>query len=140
MPRIRVLLIDDNLEFLDVATTLLEGHDFEIVAKAENGEDGLKAALSLQPDVIVLDISMPRMNGFEVARRLRHHKQRAGIVLLTFHEDVDYVRAGRAVGAIGYVIKRQMATDLPSAVRCVHAGRTFISAPLHLPEDDDVHP
>lgn len=130
MPRIRVLLIDDNLEFLDVATTLLEGHDFEIVEKALNGEEGLKAAISLQPDVVVLDISMPHMNGFEVARRLRQQKNRAGIVLLTFHEDVDYVHAARSVGALGYVIKRRMATDLPLAVRCVNAGHAFVSPPL----------
>jgi DNA-binding NarL/FixJ family response regulator len=130
MQRIRVLLIDDNVEFLDVATTLLEGHDFEIVEKALNGEEGLKAALSLQPDVVVLDISMPHMNGFEVARRLRQQKHRAGIVLLTFHEDVDYVHAARSVGALGYVIKRRMATDLPQAVRCVSAGRAFVSPPL----------
>jgi len=130
MQRIRVLLIDDNLEFLDVATTLLEGHDFEIVEKAVSGEEGLSAALNLQPDVIVLDISMPHMNGFEVARRLRQLKHRAGIVLLTFHEDVDYVHAARSVGALGYVIKRRMATDLPPAVRCVHAGRSFVSPPL----------
>jgi len=130
MQRIRVLLIDDNVEFLDVATSLLEGHDFEIVEKAINGEDGLKAALTLQPDVVVLDISMPHMNGFEVVRRLRQHKHRAGIVLLTFHEDVDYVHAARSVGALGYVIKRRMATDLPPAVRCVHAGRPFVSPPL----------
>ena len=130
MQRIRVLLIDDNLEFLDVATTLLEGHDFEIVEKALNGEEGLKAALSLQPDVVVLDISMPHMSGFEVARRLRQQKNRAGIVLLTFHEDVDYVHAARSVGALGYVIKRRMATDLPLAVRCVNAGHAFVSPPL----------
>ena len=130
MQRIRVLLIDDNLEFLDVATTLLEAHGFEIVDKAANGEDGLRSALSLQPDVVVLDVSMPDMNGFEVARRLRQQKHRAGIVLLTFHEDVDYVYAARSVGVLGYVIKRRMATDLPQAVGCVHAGRPFTSPPL----------
>jgi DNA-binding NarL/FixJ family response regulator len=130
MQRTRVLLIDDNLEFLDVATTLLEGHDFEIVEKALDGEEGLKAALRLQPDVVVLDVSMPHMNGFEVARRLRQQKHPAAIVLLTFHEDVDYVHAARAVGALGYVIKRRMATDLPQAVRCVNAGRAFVSPPL----------
>jgi DNA-binding NarL/FixJ family response regulator len=131
MQRIRVLLVDDNLEFLDIAGSLLEGHDYEIVGKAENGEDGLKAAIRLQPDVVVLDVSMPGLNGFEVARRLRQqHKSGAGIVLLTFHEDVDYLRAARALGVQGYVIKRRMATDLPIAVRDAVVGRPFASPPL----------
>jgi DNA-binding NarL/FixJ family response regulator len=130
MQRIRVLLVDDNVEFLDVAASLLESHDYEIVGKAENGEEGLTAALGLQPDVVVLDVSMPSLNGFEVARRLQQHKHRAGIVLLTFHEDIDYWRAARALGVLGYVIKRRMATDLPIAVREALAGRPYASPPL----------
>jgi DNA-binding NarL/FixJ family response regulator len=130
MQRIRVLLVDDNLEFLDLAASLLEGHEYEIAGKAENGEEGLNAAIRLQPDVVVLDVSMPGLNGFEVARRLRQQKSGAGIVLLTFHEDVDYLRAARAIGVQGYVIKRRMATDLPIAVREAVAGRPYASPPL----------
>jgi DNA-binding NarL/FixJ family response regulator len=130
MQQIRVLLVDDNLEFLDVAASLLESHGYEIAGKAEDGEKGLTAALDLRPDVVVLDVSMPSLNGFEVARRLRQHKHPAGIVLLTFHEDVDYWRAARALGVLGYVIKRRMATDLPIAVREALAGRPYASPPL----------
>jgi DNA-binding NarL/FixJ family response regulator len=130
MQRIRVLLVDDNLEFLEIAGTLLEGHDCEIVGKAENGEQALRQTAALHPDVVVLDVSMPGLSGFEVAKRLRQNKTRSAIVLLTFHEDVDYVRAARAIGVLGYVIKRRMATDLPIAVREAIAGRTFASPPL----------
>ena len=130
MHRIRVLLVDDNLEFLDVAATLLEGQDCEIIGKAENGEQALRDTASLNPDVLVLDVSMPGVSGFEVARRLQKNKTRSAIVLLTFHEDLDYVRAAQALGVLGYVIKRRMATDLPIAVREAAAGRLFTSPPL----------
>ena len=135
MHRSRVLLVDDNLEFLEIAATLLEGHNCEIVGKALNGEEGLKATITLDPDVVVLDISMPCLNGFEVAARLRQHKHRAAVVLLTFHEDVEFVRAARALGVLGYAIKRRMASDLPAAVSEVLAGRAFVSPPLELVDE-----
>jgi len=134
MHRSRVLLVDDNLEFLEVAATLLEGNNYEIVGKALDGEEGLAATLTLNPDVVVLDVSMPRLNGFEVAARLRQQKHRAAVVLLTFHEDVEFVRAARSLGVLGYVIKRRMASDLAVAVSEVLAGRAFISPPLNLDE------
>jgi DNA-binding NarL/FixJ family response regulator len=135
MHRSRVLLVDDNLEFLEIAATLLEGNNYEIVGKALNGEEGLKATLSLDPDVVVLDISMPSLNGFEVATRLRQHKHRAAVVLLTFHEDVEFARAARSIGVLGYVIKRRMASDLPAAVSAALAGRAFISPPLEFEDE-----
>jgi len=135
MHRARVLLVDDNLEFLDIAAALLEANHFEVVNKSCDGEEGLNAALRLDPDVVVLDISMPLLNGFEVARRLRRQKHRAAIVLLTFHEDVEFVRAARSLGILGYVIKRRMASDLPAAVSTVLAGRVFLSPPLTLNDE-----
>lgn len=135
MHRSRVLLVDDNPEFLEIAATLLEGHHYAIVGKALDGEAGLKAALSLNPEVIVLDISMPHLNGFEVASRLRQQKHGAAVVLLTFHEDVEFVRAARAIGVRGYVIKRRMFSDLPAAVSEVLAGGTFVSPPLQLDDE-----
>jgi DNA-binding NarL/FixJ family response regulator len=129
MHRSRVLLVDDNPEFIETAARLLDG-TYEIVGRAQNGEDGVKAALALLPDVIVLDISMPDINGFEVASRLRQRKNQARIVLLTVHEDIDFVRAARAIGVLGYVIKRRIAIDLPTAVHEVLEGRPFSSPPL----------
>jgi DNA-binding NarL/FixJ family response regulator len=135
MHRARVLLVDDNLEFLDIAAALLEANHFEVVNRARNGEEGLNAVLRLDPDVVVLDISMPLLNGFEVARRLRQQKHRAALVLLTFHEDVEFVRAARSLGVLGYVIKRRMASDLPTAVSTVLAGQVFLSPPLALNDE-----
>ena len=132
MHRLRVLLVDDNPEFLEIAATVLEGHHYEVVGKALDGEAGLRATLSLNPDVVVLDISMPNLNGYQVASRLRDHNHPAAVVLLTFHEDVEFVRAARAIGVRGYVIKRRMASDLPAAVAEVLAGRAFVSPPLEL--------
>lgn len=130
MHRIRVLLVDDNLEFLDIAATLLEAHNCEIIGKAENGEQALRDTAALHPDVVVLDVSMPGLSGFDVARRLQKTNTPSALILLTFHEDVDYVRAARALGVLGYVIKRRMATDLPIAVHEAAAGRLFTSPPL----------
>src|SRR5215510_3575849 len=135
MHRARVLLVDDNREFLDIAAALLEANNFEVVNRACNGEEGLNATLRLDPDVVVLDISMPLLNGFEVARRLRQEKHRAALVLLTFHEDVEFVRAARSLGVLGYVIKRRMASDLLMAVSTVLAGQVFLSPPLGLNDE-----
>lgn len=135
MHQARVLLVDDNPEFLEIAATMLEGHNYTVVGKSLDGEAGLQAALRLNPDVVVLDISMPKLNGFEVAKRLRHHQHCAAVVLLTFHEDVEFVRAARAIGVRGYVIKRRMASDLPAAVAEVLAGRMFVSPPLGLDDE-----
>jgi DNA-binding NarL/FixJ family response regulator len=128
-------LVDDNLEFRNIAAALLEANNFEVVNRACNGEEGLNAALRLDPDVVVLDISMPLLNGFEVARRLRQQKHRAALVLLTFHEDVEFVRAAQSLGVLGYVIKRRMASDLPMAVSTVLGGRMFLSPPLALNDE-----
>jgi len=78
---------------------------------------------------------MPNLNGYQVATRLRDHRHRAAVVLLTFHEDVEFVRAARAIGVRGYVIKRRMASDLPTAVAEVLAGRAFVSPPLDLDDE-----
>ena len=85
------------------------------------------AAATLQPDVIVLDISMPGMSGLEVAARLRSAESRAAIVFLTVHNDFEVVDAALAAGASGYVIKSRLASDLVLAVRAARARRTFVS-------------
>lgn len=124
--RARVLLVDDNEGMLARAASALSP-DCEIVGSLKSGQAALKAAVAVQPDVIVMDISMPGMNGLEVAASLRAAGSTAALVFLTVHDEEDFITAARAVGAIGYVVKPRLASDLSVAVREALAGRPFVS-------------
>ena len=125
----KVLLVDDNEVTLARAKSVLSGRCV-VVGTACNGHAALEAAATLNPDVVVLDISMPGMNGFEVAKRLRAAGSTAQLVFLTVHEEEELILAARNVGAIGYVVKSRLALDLEVGVREAHAGRPFQS-PAH---------
>jgi DNA-binding NarL/FixJ family response regulator len=129
---VRVLLADDHQQFLAVAEQLLEP-EFEVVKTVGDGKALLVEAAKLAPDVIVLDISMPNLNGLEAARKLKAAGSTAKIVFLTVHEDVDYVRGALATGAQGYVIKTRLASDLLVALREVLASRSFVSPTISPP-------
>ena len=122
----RVLLVDDNQALLDRAAATLSG-GCEIVGTAMDGPAALAAAERLSPDVIVLDISLPGMSGFEVADRLRLRGSTAAIVFLTMDDDQEVVKASHAVGGSGYVMKTWLPWDLPHAVAEARAGRRFVS-------------
>jgi len=128
---VRVLLADDHPSFLAVAKRLLEP-EFEVVKTVRNGEALIDEAAKLTPDVIVLDISMPKLNGIEAARQLKAAGSTAKIVFLTVHEDLDYVRGALAAGAHGYVIKPRLASDLLPALREVLASGRFVSPTISL--------
>ena len=98
-----------------------------IVGAVKDGPAALTPR-SLQPDVIVLDIGMAGMNGFEVAARLRESGSTAEVVFFTVHDDEEFIAAARAVGGIGYVVKPRLAADLLPAVREAKAHRPFVSA------------
>ncbi len=126
LERFRVLLADDHIEFLRVTVCLLEP-EFEVVGTVGDGQTLLDETARQEPDLLVLDISMPVLNGIEATRRLKAVGSRAKIVFLTVHEDPDYVCAALAAGAHGYVVKSRLACDLPLALREVLAGRSFVS-------------
>jgi DNA-binding NarL/FixJ family response regulator len=123
----RVLLADDLPEILEMVTYLLRD-DFDIVGYAQDGEEAIKAAATLNPDLFVLDIEMPFRNGIEVAAHLRDSGCRAKVIFLTVHDDSDYVEAAWSVGALGYVLKSRIASDLLPAVREALKGHRFISS------------
>jgi DNA-binding NarL/FixJ family response regulator len=125
--RARILLADDHGKMRDRVKRLLE-REFEVVDSVENGLALLEAAAELEPDVCLLDISMPVLNGIETATRLKQSGSTAKIVFLTIHEDPDFVRAALKTGASGYVVKRRMVSDLRPAIREALAGRTFVSS------------
>ena len=122
----RVLLADDMPEMVKSLTQLLR-RDFDVVGYAENGEEAIEAMAHLNPDLLVLDISMPVLNGIQVASLLRESGSSVKLVFLTIHEDPDYIEAAFSVGASGYVFKSRVATDLIPAVEGVLRGRKFTS-------------
>ncbi len=122
MDRIRVLLADDHEAMLDRVARLL-APEFNVVGTATDGQQALDAVRELKPDVLVLDISMPVMNGIETARRLKEAGSETRIVFLTVHDDPDYAREALDVGALGYVIKQRLASDLVAAIKKAPADR-----------------
>ena len=129
MVKARVLLADDTPQVLQVATRILTPI-FEIIHMVGDGKDLFDSAMKLQPDVIVCDISMPVLNGIEAANKLKVSGYRSRIVFLTVHSDPDFVRACLDSGALGYVVKSRIATELVTAIQEALAGRTFVSPPL----------
>ena len=124
--RMRVVLADDNGAILEHAARLL-ANDFDVVGTFEDGESILASFEEIRPDVVVLDISMPNMNGIEVARRLFELGHQPKIVFLTVHEEKEFVCAAFGVGGAGYVVKSRLDSDLPHALNAVLAGRIYVS-------------
>jgi DNA-binding NarL/FixJ family response regulator len=124
--RARVLLVDDNRMLLTRASALLSP-TCDVVGTATTGVAAIDAASTLRPDVIVLDISMPGMTGFEVAYRLRECASEAAVVFLTVHDDEVLIAAAKAAGVLGYVAKTRLVTDLAFAVSEAREGRAFVS-------------
>lgn len=126
MVRARILLADDHKDVREKVMQQLEP-EFEVVGAVEDGNALLEAASRMKPDVCVVDISMPIMSGIEAVSQMRASGSGVKIVFLTVHEDPDFVRAALETGALGYVVKSRVATDLSPAVRAALAGRLFIS-------------
>jgi two-component system response regulator DegU len=122
----RVLLVDDNETMLNRAAAALK-YCCLVVGSVQDSRKAIKAALTLKPDVIVLDISMPGMSGLEIASRLREAGSTAALVFLTVHDEEDFILAAKAAGAIGYVVKPRLGSDLTVAVQEARAGRPFVS-------------
>lgn len=127
--RARVLLADDHAPLLAQVAGLLQGR-YDVVGSASDGVELLDAAARLAPEVIVLDIAMPGLDGFEAARRLRAAGCRSRLVFLTVWEDPDYVREAVALGADAYVVKSRLVADLLPAVAAALDGQTFLSPPI----------
>jgi DNA-binding NarL/FixJ family response regulator len=123
----RVLLADDHRGMLTEIRLQLD-EAFEVIGAVEDGQQAVDAVLNLDPDVVVLDIEMPVMNGFQVAARLRGCRTK--IVILTTYEDRDFIDTAFSSGAKGYVTKRNLARDLVMAIHEVLRGNTFVSPSL----------
>lgn len=125
---IRVLLADDHRVVRDGLRRLVEGAgDMEVVAEAADGREALRKARETAPDVAVVDISMPGLDGLEVIREMHSSAPKLPILVLTMHEEEQYVVRAIGAGAMGYITKRSAAEQLLTAIRKVHAGGRYLS-------------
>jgi DNA-binding NarL/FixJ family response regulator len=131
MGKLRVLLADDHAAMLDGVRAVL-GEEFDVVGAVNNGRDALMEVRRLDPDVLVLDISMPGLNGLQIAQELKSTKNRTKVVFLTVHKDPDFVAAAFKAGTSAYVIKSNVTTDLVPAIRDSMEGRRYISQAISL--------
>jgi DNA-binding NarL/FixJ family response regulator len=125
--RIRVLLADDHKDMLEYVASFLSADFCDVVAAVSDGQAALDAAARLLPDVVVLDISMPVLNGIQAAKRLRMTSPNIKIVFLTVDQDPETCRAALATGALGYVLKPRLGTDLIPAIKLAKDGHRFVS-------------
>ncbi len=126
MKRPRVLLADDHLMLAEGLRGLLQPH-FEVVGIVSDGRELVAAAKALDPDVVVLDVSMPSLNGIDAARQLRSESSRAKFVFLTMHREVTYAARALEAGASGFVLKQSAASELVTAIREALKGGTYIT-------------
>ena len=129
MRRARILVADDHPSMLERISRLLST-DYDVIAAVSDGLAALEAALSLRPDLMVLDISMPKMTGLEAAAKLADQPQPPPVVFLTVHDDQEFIDAARDLGALGYVLKRNIGTELLPVIRRALAGQATFLATL----------
>lgn len=122
----RVLIADDHTMVRESLVSVLQADgDVQVVAQAADGIEALEKALQTRPDIVVVDLSMPRLNGIEVVRRLREALPATRVLVLTMHQEDEYVLQAVRAGAAGYLVKDSAAAELLAAVRSVHAGHGY---------------
>lgn len=124
---IRVVLADDHVLVRQGLKSLLEREKFQVVAEASDGQELIRLAETHHPDIAVLDISMPTLNGIEAARELTRSSPQTKVILLTQHEEEQYIHEALQVGVKGYVLKSQVASDLVHAMHQVSRGGIYLS-------------
>ena len=127
LSKIRVLLADDSIQVREYVRGFLSTDCCEIVGVVGDGQTAVVAAAQLQPDVVVLDLLMPVLNGIKAAKRILEAKPSAKIVFLSVEKDSDTCRAALEAGAYGYVLKPRLASDLIPAIELANGGGRFIS-------------
>jgi DNA-binding NarL/FixJ family response regulator len=125
--RARILLADDHLIVREGFRAILERGGFDIVAEASDGWEAVRKAQEQEPDLVVMDVSMPQLNGMDAARAMLAASRRTAIILLTVHAEEHFVVAALRAGVRGYIIKTQATAELLEAIREVLAGGTYLS-------------
>jgi len=136
--RIRILVVDDHAIMRDGVRALLGLHDnIEVVGEASEGKEAIEKAQELMPDIVIMDIAMPGMDGLEATRRIRKKNPKMKVLVLTQHDNKEYILSVVKAGASGYVPKRALGSELVSAIHAVQQGDSFLypSAASALIED-----
>ena len=127
MSNIKLLLADDQALFREGLHTLLSLQpDFEVVGEAENGAEAVRLAAALQPDVVLMDVQMPELDGVAATRRLHAEQPNCRVILLTTFDDDEYVFEGLRAGALGYLLKDAPSARLADAIRAAARGESFL--------------
>lgn len=138
MSKIRVLLAEDHTIVRKGLRSLLDGEaDIEVVGEADNGQQAVERAQLLQPDIILMDITMPILNGLEATRQIRALRPQIKVLVLTVHSTPEYVFQILRAGASGYVIKQAAVSELIQAIRAVFGGGSFLSPSISRQVVDD---
>lgn len=128
---IKLLMVDDHQAYLKRISHLLNKEsDIEVVGTAANGKEAVRLAREVQPDIVVMDISMPVMSGIDAAKRIKKRMPRTRILCLTVHAEKHFVLAMFRAGALGYVLKESPFEELIEAVHDVHAGKRYLSSQI----------
>ena len=134
MKRTRLLIADDHVMFAQGLESLLRD-EFDLLGTAGNGEELVEATLRLQPDIILVDISMPVLNGFDAVRRIRAGGIDTKIIFLTMHDDATLLSEAFRCGASGYILKQAAGEELANAIREVAHGNNYVSPLVTLPDE-----
>jgi len=125
---IRVLLADDHALFRDGVRALLDHEpDIEVIGEVEDGRAAVQQALSLRPDIVLMDITMPHLDGIEATRQIVNQAPQVRVLVLTMHDNEDVFFRSLSAGAAGYVLKRSGGLELMGAIRTTNAGRSYLS-------------
>jgi len=128
---VSVFLADDHAIIREGLAALLKCDSFiSVVGSAANGRDAVQQILQLNPDVAILDISMPEMNGIEAAKQIRERAPHVRILILSMHSTAEHVFQALEAGVHGYLLKESVAQEIVHAVRTIHAGRRFLSTSM----------
>jgi DNA-binding NarL/FixJ family response regulator len=131
MKKIKLLIVDDHAILREGLRALLSYfEDIEIVGEAANGEEAIELVKSLQPDIVLMDIIMPGMNGFEATRIIHEQFPQSRVLVLTQHEEWQYVMPLLKAGAAGFILKKAVGADLISAIRTIAKGESFLYPPV----------
>jgi DNA-binding NarL/FixJ family response regulator len=131
MEKTRILIADDHTLFRDGLRALFASlPDLEVVGEASTGEQAITQAAALQPDVILMDIQMPGINGIEATRRILHTSPHIGVIVVTMFEDNDSVFAAMRAGARGYILKGADQAEMLRAIRAIASGEALFSAAI----------
>ena len=126
MTKVRVLLVDDYAPFSQTVRSILEGSRFQVVGEALDGSDAVQQARHLQPDVILLDLSLPKLNGIQAAEHIRVLSPRSKILMLSQDCSSDLIQAAFQEGVLGYLHKSRIQSRLIPAIECVLTGNQFL--------------